>query len=133
MQKMSIGDVIPQDPSESQSPNDTTPPSQDHEQDQEDDQDEDQVHDQEESIDQGGGGAKDDGDHQGSRTKPPHPRVHQTIQRGDPVDNIPGDIMKGVTTRSSVASFCKHYSFVSSLEPFKVEEALCDPDWVVAM
>jgi hypothetical protein len=80
-----------------------------------------------------GGGAKDDGDHQGSRTKPPHPRVHQTIQRGDPVDNIPGDIMKGVTTRSSVASFCKHYSFVSSLEPFKVEEALCDPDWVVAM
>jgi hypothetical protein len=132
MQKMSIGDVIPQDPSESQSPNDTTPPSQDHEQDQEDDQDEDQVHDQEESIDQGGG-AKDDGDHQGSRTKPPHPRVHQTIQRGDPVDNIPGDIMKGVTTRSSVASFCKHYSFVSSLEPFKVEEALCDPDWVVAM
>jgi hypothetical protein len=133
MQKMSIGDVIPQDPSESQSPNDTTPPSQDHEQDQEDDQDEDQVHDQEESIDQGAGGAKDDGDHQGSRTKPPHPRVHQTIQRGDPVDNIPGDIMKGVTTRSSVASFCKHYSFVSSLEPFKVEEALCDPDWVVAM
>jgi hypothetical protein len=49
------------------------------------------------------------------------------------VDNILGDIKKGVTTRSRVANFCKHYSFVSSLEPFKVEDALRDPDWVVAM
>jgi hypothetical protein len=27
----------------------------------------------------------------------------------------------------------EHYSFVSSFEPFKVEDALRDPDWVVAM
>jgi hypothetical protein len=27
----------------------------------------------------------------------------------------------------------KHYSFVSSLEPFRVEEALQDPDWVLVM
>jgi hypothetical protein len=59
LQKMAIGDVRPQNPSESNTPNDTTPPTQDHEQDQEDDQDEDQAHDQEESIDQGGD--KDDG------------------------------------------------------------------------
>jgi hypothetical protein len=26
-----------------------------------------------------------------------------------------------------------HYSFVSSIEPFRVEEALQDPDWVLAM
>jgi hypothetical protein len=35
-----------------------------------------------------------------------------------------GDISKGITTRSRLANFCEHYSFVSSIEPFKVEEAL---------
>jgi hypothetical protein len=50
-----------------------------------------------------------------------------------PVDNILGDIEKGVTTRSRVTNFCEHYSFVSSFEPFKVEDALRDSDWVVAM
>jgi hypothetical protein len=49
------------------------------------------------------------------------------------VDNILGDIKKGVTTRSRVATFCQHYLFVSSLEPFKVEDALCDPDWMMVM
>jgi hypothetical protein len=44
-----------------------------------------------------------------------------------------GDISKGVTTRSQLANFCEHYSFVSSIEPFRVEEALQDPDWVLAM
>jgi hypothetical protein len=37
--------------------------------------------------------------------KPPHLRVHQTIQRDHSVDNILGDIKKGVTTRSRVANF----------------------------
>jgi hypothetical protein len=32
-----------------------------------------------------------------------------------------------------LANFCEHYSFVSSIEPFKIEEALQDPDWVLAM
>jgi hypothetical protein len=41
--------------------------------------------------------------------------------------------IKGVTTRSHVATFCHHHSFVSSLKPFKVEDALRDSDWVVAM
>jgi hypothetical protein len=53
----------------------------------------------------GGGGDEDDGDHQGSRLKPPHPRVHQTIQRDHPVGNILCDIKKGITTRSCVANF----------------------------
>jgi hypothetical protein len=64
---------------------------------------------------------------------PPHARVRQNIQRDHPIDNILGDIEKGVTTRSHVANFCEHYSFISSFEPFKVEDALRDPDWVVAM
>nr|ABF97186.1 retrotransposon protein, putative, unclassified [Oryza sativa Japonica Group] len=62
-----------------------------------------------------------------------HPRIHHTVQRDHPVDNILGDIRKGVTTRSRVANFCQHYSFVSSLEPTRVEDALGDPDWVMAM
>ena len=67
------------------------------------------------------------------RTQLPHPRVHQSIQRDHPVDNILGSIRRGVTTRSRLASFCEHYSFVSPLEPLRVEEALEDPDWVMAM
>jgi hypothetical protein len=39
---------------------------------------------------------------------------------------------KGVTTRLHVIIFCENYSFISSFEPFKVEDALRDPDWVVA-
>ena len=67
------------------------------------------------------------------QTQVPHPRVHQSIQKDHPVDNIFGSITKEVTTRSRLATFCEHYSFVSSLEPLKVDEALDDPDWVMAM
>jgi hypothetical protein len=49
------------------------------------------------------------------------------------VDQILGDISKGVTTRSCLANFCEHYSFISYIEPFRVEEVLQDPDWVLAM
>jgi hypothetical protein len=61
------------------------------------------------------------------------PRVHQGIQRYHPVDNIIGSIRRGVTTRSHLAIFCEFYSFVSFLEPLKVEEALGDSNWIVAM
>jgi hypothetical protein len=63
----------------------------------------------------------------------PPTQVRAMIQRNHPVDQILGDISKGVTTRSRLANFCEHYSFVSSIEPFRVEEALLDPDWVLAM
>jgi hypothetical protein len=49
------------------------------------------------------------------------------------VDQILGDISKGVTTHSRLANFCEHYFFVSSIEPFRVEEALQDPEWVLVM
>jgi hypothetical protein len=51
-------------------------------------------------------------------------QVRASIQRHCPVDQILGDIGKGVTTRSRLANFCEHYSFVSSIEPSRVEEAL---------
>jgi hypothetical protein len=63
----------------------------------------------------------------------PPTQVRATIQKNHPVDQILGDISKGVTTRSRIANFCEHYSFVSSIEPFRVEVALQDPDWVLAM
>jgi hypothetical protein len=56
-----------------------------------------------------------------------------TIQRNHLVDQILGDISKGVKPRSRLANFCENYSFVSSIETFRVEEALQDSDWVLAM
>jgi hypothetical protein len=44
------------------------------------------------------------------------------------VDQILSDVSKGVTTRSRIANFYEHYSFISSIDPFRVEEALQDPD-----
>jgi hypothetical protein len=87
---------------------------------------------QEEGNDQGGD-AKDQDKEDEQVPRLPHPRVHQAIQRDHPTNTILGDIHKGVTTRSRVAHFCEHYSFVSSIEPHRVEEALQDSDWVMAM
>jgi hypothetical protein len=86
---------------------------------------------QEEVCDQGGAQEDQVGEEEAPRTPPT--QVRATIQRNHPVDQILGDISKGVTTRSRLANFCEHYSFVSSIEPFRVEEALLDPDWVLAM
>jgi hypothetical protein len=49
------------------------------------------------------------------------------------LDSIIGDISSGVETRSRLASFCVHFSFVSSIEPKKIDEALKNVDWVNAM
>ena len=53
-----------------------------------------------------------------------HPRLRKTIQQDHLIDNILGSLRKGVTTCSHLANFCQYYSFVSSLEPLKVEQAL---------
>ena len=54
--------------------------------------------------------------------------------RNHPIDLVMGDSSSGVRTcRHQYASFCEHYSFVSSLEPTNVDEALEDTDWVMAM
>ena len=49
------------------------------------------------------------------------------------IHTIIGDISRGVQTRSRLASFCKYFSFLSSIEPKKIDEALKDVDWVNAM
>jgi hypothetical protein len=127
LRNMSIGDVCPK---ESEEPNQAqdqpsssmqaSPPTQDedHAQDNEEEDQEDEPP-QEEDNGQGGDDndqeKEDDQEEQGQR--PPHPRVHQAIQRDHPVNSILDDIHKGVTTRSRVAHFCEHYSFVTSIEP----------------
>jgi hypothetical protein len=55
------------------------------------------------------------------------------IARDHPLDTIIGDISRGVQIRSRLTSFCEHFSFVSFIEPKKIEEALRDIDWVNAM
>jgi hypothetical protein len=140
LRNMSIGDVCPKESEEpphaqdqSSSSNQASPPTQDEDQTQEDEnEDQEDEPPQEEDNDQGGdANDQDKEDDEGPR--PPHPRVHQAIQRDHPVNTILDDIQKGVTTRSRVAHFCEHYSFVSSIEPYRVEDALRDSDWVLAM
>jgi hypothetical protein len=140
LRNMSIGDVClkeseepPQAQDQPSSSMQASPPTQDEDQAQEDEnEDQEDEPPQEKGNDQGGdANDQDKEDDEGPR--PPHPRVHQAIQRDHPVNTILDDIQKGVTTRSRVAHFCEHYSFVSSIEPYRVEDALRDSDWVLAM
>jgi hypothetical protein len=91
------------------------------------------------SPDQTFGNSEDKGQHQGHEdlikqdASNSHPRVRQSVQRDNPIDNILGSIRRGVTTRSRSVNFCGHYTFVSMIEPLAVEEALQDADWVMAM
>jgi hypothetical protein len=123
MRTMAIGDVRPQELQEQDQPSSSTlvyPPT----------QDDGQVP-QEEERDQGGAQEEQVMEEEAPRIPPT--QVRAMIQRNHPVDQILGDINKGVTTHSRIANFCEHYSFVSSIEPFRVEEALQDQDWVLAM
>jgi hypothetical protein len=140
---MSIGDVCPKEseepPQAQEQPSSSiqaSPPTQDEDLAQEveeEDQDDEPPH--KEDIDQGGDEENQDkkDDQEIQDQIPPHLRVHQAIKRDHPVNSILGDIHKGVTTRSQVTHFCEHYSFVSSIEPYRVEDALRNPDWVVAI
>jgi hypothetical protein len=123
MRTMVIGDVRPQEQQEQDQPSSSTlvhPPT----------QDEEHVP-QDEGLDQGGAHGEHDKEEEAQQAPPT--QVRATIQRSHPADQILGDISKGVTTHSRLANFCENYSFVSSIEPFRVEEALQDPDRVLAM
>jgi hypothetical protein len=50
------------------------------------------------------------------------------VARDHPLDTIISDISRGVQTRLRLASFCEYFSFVSSIEPKKIDEALKDVD-----
>jgi hypothetical protein len=77
-------------------------------------------------LDQGGAHGKWDKEEEAQQA--PLTQVRATIQRNHLVDQILGDISKGVTTRSCLSNFCEDYSIFSSIEPFRVEEALQNSD-----
>jgi hypothetical protein len=60
-------------------------------------------------------------------------KIHNVIAKDHTIDQIIGDINKGVQTRSRLASFYEYYSFVSCGEPTRIEEALKDLDRVNVM
>ena len=50
-----------------------------------------------------------------------------------PFDLIIGDASSKVQSRRATQEECLYNSFLSKEEPKRVEEALLDPDWVLAM
>jgi hypothetical protein len=110
LRNMSIGDVCPKESEEPSQAQDqpssfiqASPPTQDeNEAQEEEDEDQDDEPPHEEDIDQGGDEDNQDkeDDQEIQNQRPPHPRVHQAIQRDHPVNSILGDVHKGVTTRS---------------------------------
>jgi hypothetical protein len=96
MQTMTISDVRPQEQQEQDQPSSSTlvhPPT----------QDEEHVP-QYEGMDQGGAHREKNKEEEAQQAPPT--QVRATIQRKHPVDQILGDISKGVTTRSHLANFC---------------------------
>ena len=112
LRNMSIGDVCPKEseepPHAQDQPSSSTqasPPTQnedeaqsDEEQNQEDEPPQDDSNDQ-------GGDAHDQNEEDEQVPRPPHPRVHQAIQRDHLVNTILGDIHKGGNYSISCCSF----------------------------
>ncbi|KAK2369267.1 putative mitochondrial protein [Trifolium repens] len=55
------------------------------------------------------------------------------IHRDHPIDKVIGDINKGVSTRLNLKDACLNMAFVSQIEPSKVNDALNDDQWILAM
>ena len=55
------------------------------------------------------------------------------ISRYHPLDNIIGDISKGVTTRHSFKDVCNNMDFVSLIEPKNLKEAIIDEHLIIVM
>jgi transposase InsO family protein len=124
MRTMTIGDVRPQEQQMQDQPSSSTmvqPQTQNVE----------QVH-QDDGMDQGGAQEQEGREEEGVPQAPPT-QVRTNIQRDHLVHQILVNISNRVTTRSHIANFCENYSFVSSIEPFRVEECLQYPDWVLSM
>ena len=49
------------------------------------------------------------------------------------VDKILTGLGQGIVTLRQLMKFCAHFSFVSCIEPLRVEQALVDADWLIAM
>src|SRR4051812_49067605 len=59
-------------------------------------------------------------------------RIAKLVREGLTIENVVGDLERGITTHNQVANFVGHNSFISCVDPQKVYEALEDPDWLEA-
>ena len=50
-----------------------------------------------------------------------------------PLDNIIGDISKGITTRHCLKDACNNMDFVSLIEPKNLNEAIIYEHWIIDM
>jgi len=55
------------------------------------------------------------------------------VLRNLSMDNIIGQVQKGVSTRRSLNHFCEHMAFVSQVKPKTIADALGDNNWINAM
>src|SRR4051812_20897535 len=55
------------------------------------------------------------------------------VARRVEVDKILSGLGQGIVTRRQLMKFCSHFSFVSSIEPLRVEQALEHADWLISM
>ena len=53
--------------------------------------------------------------------------------RDHTLQNVVGDLRKGISTRAQLKRFSEHQAHISMIEPKKVWEALEDSDWLEAM
>ncbi|KAI4371673.1 hypothetical protein MLD38_009999 [Melastoma candidum] len=60
-------------------------------------------------------------------------RVPTLYKKRHPMEQVIRDIQKGIQTRRSVNLFCEHSAFLSQKEPTSIDEALADPNWIIAM
>jgi len=60
------------------------------------------------------------------------PREWRT-QKDLSLDNIIGEISKGVPTCSRLRIMCNNMAFVCHVEPRNIDEAFCDEHWLMAM
>ena len=59
--------------------------------------------------------------------------IEWRTQKDLSLDNIIGEISKGVSIRSRVKILCNNMAFVSQVEPRNINEALCDEHWLMEM
>jgi len=68
-----------------------------------------------------------------STTMPKEIPTKWITQKDLSLDNIIGEISKGVSTCSRHRILCNNMTFVSQVKQWNIDEALCDEHWLMAM